>query len=85
MIWSSEHQCQVFGVGGAQLFGCSLAPANFCRIPDWCAHVGSRLFALVLIHCSDDVMTVERSSTVKLAFRVWRKFAEICGWDISGS
>ena len=50
VIWCCVYNCQVFGVAGAQLFGCSLAPTNFCRIPDWCVFVASRLFYLAMIH-----------------------------------
>ena len=82
VIWSPEHKQQVFAGAGAQLFGCALAPTNFCRIPDWCAHVCSRLFFLALIHCIDDVLTAEPSDTIQIAFRVWRRFADLCGWDI---
>ena len=85
VIWSHEHQCQVFGVAGAQLFGCALAPTNFCRIPDFCAFVASRLFFLALIHCIDDVMTAEACDTIMLGYKVWRRFAAACGWNIPDS
>ena len=85
VIWSHESQCQVFGVAGAQLFGCAVAPTNFCRIPDWCAFVSSRLFFLALIHCVDDVMTAEARDTIMLGYTVWRRFVAACGWNVPDS
>ena len=84
-IWCHAQNCQVYGIAGAQLFGCSLAPTNFCRIPDWCCFVASRLFFLALIHCIDDIMTAEPKDTCQLGYRVWRRFVDACGWDIPDS
>lgn len=66
VIWCHRYKCQVFGVAGARLFGCSVAPVNFCRIPDWCAIVVSRLFVLTLTHCIDDIVIVEARDTLVL-------------------
>ena len=83
--WCHQYNCLVFGLAGAQLFDCALAPANFCRIPDWCAFVASRLFFLALIHCIDDVMIVEAAATLMLGYRVWRRFVKTCRWNIPDS
>ena len=81
-IWNPETQSQVFAVASAQLFGCSLAPLNFCRIPDWCAFVSSRLFLLAMLHCIDDLMSVEPLAISECGNKAWRTLARVCGWDI---
>ena len=38
-----------------------------------------------MIHCIDDIMTAEAKDTVLLGYKVWRRFAAACGWDIPDS
>ena len=38
-----------------------------------------------MVHCIDDVMTVESTRTIQVGFKVWRRFADACGWDIPDS
>ena len=81
-IWNPVHQCQVYGVAAAQLFGCSIAPLNFCRIPDWCAFISSRLFWIAMLHCVDDIMSVEPDQVSLSGNKAWRILAKCCGWNI---
>ena len=34
------------------------------------------------MHCIDDIMTSERVETIHVAYKVWRKFVDLCGWDV---
>jgi len=81
-IWNPVDQCQIFAVASAQLFGCSIAPVNFCRIPDFCAHLASRLFWVPFLHCVDDLMSVEPVETSLCGNKAWRLLALLCGWNI---
>ena len=81
-MWDADKQCPCFGLAAAQLFGHSAAPQNFCRIPDWCCFVTSRLLLLAFIHCIDDMINFERCSEAQTAFNSWRVFADACGWLI---
>ena len=81
-IYDPVKGCPCFAVAAAQLFGCSAAPLNFCRIPGWCSFVTSRLFCLAFVSCIDDMITVECDSHADVAYKAWRLFASLCGWNI---
>ena len=81
-IYNPEHNCTCFAIAGAQLFGCSAAPLNFCRIPNWCSIVVARLLLIAFISCIDDMIFFERDNFADVAYRVWRSFAKACGWFI---
>ena len=81
-MFDPVKQKPCFAIAGAQLFGSSSAPLNFCRIPDWCTHVSSKLFAIAFISCIDDLIFVEQDNFAESAFRAWRNFADCCGWQI---
>ena len=72
----------VVGLAVAQTFGSRSAPLNFSRYTDWCKHVCMVLFLCVFDQCIDDLINMERSSTVSSARTFWLCFAEMCGWDI---
>ena len=52
-MWDPVRQAPCYAYATAQLFGNSMAPLNFCRIPDWCCFVMSRLLRIAAIHCID--------------------------------
>jgi len=81
-IWNPETRSIVFAVPSAQLFGCSAAPLNFCRIPDWCAFVAARLFWSPFVHCIDDMISVEPEESVTSSYVCWRTLARCAGWNI---
>ena len=72
----------VFGGAVSQLFGSGSAPLNFSRYPSWCTWAVSVLFLLPMEQCVDDLLSVERLTTMFSGYRSWRVFAAICGWDI---
>ena len=45
----------------------------------------SRLFATPFVHCVDDMICIERLSTIHSGFHSWRLFADLCGWNIPDS
>jgi len=81
-VFDPEKNCPCFCVAAAQLFGGSSAPLNFCRIPGWCTFASSRLFFMAFVSCIDDMIFCERKSHAEVAFKLWRGFAECCGWLI---
>ena len=72
----------VVGLALAQLFVGKSAPLNFSRFPDWRAKCCSALFLVLFWQCVDDLISIERSSTVESARNAWLEFAGLCGWDI---
>ena len=76
---------QCYCIATCQLFGSGNPPFNFCRYPDWCCHVLSCFYAVLAVHCVDDILSVERAQSAFSGFRGWRDFAEFCGWDIPDS
>ena len=81
-IFDPIRKVPCFAIAAAQLFGCSCAPLNFCRIPDWCTFVSSRLLFAAFISCIDDIIFVEPDHFVDSAYKLWRLFANLCGWAI---
>ena len=43
------------------------------------------LGALPAEHCVDDIIACERASTIMSGWRLWRRFADLCGWRIPDS
>ena len=81
-LWDPETKKPCYAVAAAQLFGSSSAPLNFCRIPDWCAFISSRVAWTAMIHCIDDLIFFEQRQLADSGYRLWRLFADCCGWDI---
>ena len=46
LTWDNDYSCPAFGLAVAQLFGGKSAGLNFCRIPAWCCHAMSCIFAV---------------------------------------
>ena len=80
--WSPEHDRVVFLLGRTQFFGGKSCPVNFARIPDWCCFMLACLGAIASSHCVDDLLSVDRFSTIAEAWLLWRCFAILCGWDV---
>ena len=70
------------GLAVAQLFGSRASPLNFPRYPDWCSVCCATLFLATMLQCVDDLISMERSSTIESARDAWLIFADLCGWDI---
>ena len=71
-----------FAFASVQLFGNFMAPLNFCRIPDWCCFMMSRLLLVAVIHCIDDIICTERALEASTAYHCWRVLAAACGGNI---
>ena len=69
-------------VASTQLFGGASAPVNFARYPSWCCGAVAVLAAIAMDHCVDDLLCVEPLCTIDAAYRFWRGFADLCGWDV---
>ena len=80
--WDADDERTLVGLAVAQLFGGMSAPLNFSRYPDWCTWVCSVFFLVLFWQCVDDLINIERSSTVASAREAWLAFASLCGWDI---
>jgi len=81
-MWDPAQLRLVVGLAVAHIFGSRSAPLNFSRYPDWCKHVCMVLFLCIFDPCIDDLINMERSSTVSSARTSWLSFADMCGWDI---
>ena len=58
------------------------SPFKFSRYPAWCAWSVAVLFLLPMEQCVDDLLSVERETTMMSGFHCWRSFARACGWDV---
>ena len=81
-MWCTLTSSVVFGAAVSQLFGSGTAPLNFSRFPSWCTWSVSVLFLLPMEQCVDDLLSVERQSTMLSGYHCWRSFAASCGWDV---
>ena len=81
-MWCPVVCSVVFGAAVSQLFGSGTAPLNFSRYPSWCTWMVSILFLLPMEQCVDDLLSVERATTMLSGFHCWRSFAVACGWDV---
>ena len=81
----AEKRCPVFLVGRTQFFGGKSCPVNFARVPDWCCHVLATISGLATSHCVDDVLAVDRKTTIFSGWLVWRVLAACCGWVVPDS
>ena len=68
-----------------QLFGSRASPVNFSRIPIWTYRVMAIIFAAAMSSCVDDVICVERMTTIQSAYRCWRRLCDLLGWDVPDS
>ena len=82
VTWDPERLRIVVFLAVAQLFGSRSAPLNFSRFPDWCSFCCAALFCISMGQCVDDLISIERWSTVSSARTAWLLFAKLCGWDI---
>ena len=67
----------------SQVFGGRTPPINFARYPAWFCWIMACLFSVAVSHCVDDVICVERRSTVMSGWRAWLMLCEVSGWRIS--
>ena len=72
-------------LGGPHSFGGKSCPVNFARVPDWCCHVLANMAGLGSSHCVDDVLVVDRKTTIFSGWLVWRVLAACCGWVVLDS
>ena len=82
--WHPQKRCPAFLVGRTQLFGGKSCPVNFARVPDWCCHALSSITGLATSQCVDDVLAVDRKTTIFSGWLVWRVSAACCGWVVPG-
>ena len=81
-MWCALTSSVVFGAAVSQLFGSGSAPLNFSRYPAWCTWSVAVLFLLPMEQCVDDLLSVERCTTMLSGYHAWRSFAAVCGWDV---
>ena len=60
-------------------------PINFSRYPSWCCYAIASLGALATEHCVDHIIGIERACTIDSGWRLWRHFADLCGWRVPDS
>jgi len=84
-VWCHKLQCTAFWIPLTQLFGSRVSPVNFSRIPIWTYRVMATLFAAAMSSCVDDVICVERMTTIQSAYRCWRRLCDLLGWDVPDS
>ena len=65
-----------------QVFVGRSTPLNFARYPAWCCYAMAVLGALPAEHCVDDIICTERACTIDSGWRLWRAFADMCGWRV---
>ena len=65
-----------------QVFGGRSTPLNFSRYPSWCCYAMAVLGALFAEQCVDDIIACEQASTILSGWRLWRRFADLCGWRV---
>ena len=80
--WDPVRGMPAFGLALSQMFGSSVSPLNFSRYPDWCSLVMGILFGVIFAQRVDDLLCPERKRFITSAYRCWRRFADLCGWDI---
>ena len=83
--WHPRKRCPAFLVGRTQFFGGKSCPVNFARVPDWCCHVLATMAGFATSHCVDDVLAVDRKTTIFSGWLVWRVLAACCGWVVPDS
>ena len=80
--WHPQKRCPAFLVGRTQFFGDKSCPVNFARVPDWCCHALASIAGLATSHCVDDVLAVDRKTTIFSGWLLWRVLAACCGWVV---
>ena len=80
--WHPQKRCPAFLVGRTQFFGGKSCLVNFARVPDWCCHALASIAGLAASHCVDDVLAVDRKTTIFSGWLVWRVLAACCGWVV---
>ena len=81
--WDPRLQRVALFACHSQVFGSKSAPLNFSRYPAWCMQVLAVAWAVAATHCVDDVISMERTSTVQSAREAWLLLASLCGWLVS--
>ena len=80
--WHPQKCCLAFLVGRTQFFGGKSCPLNFARVPDLCCHALATMAGLATSHCVDDVLALDRKTTIFSGWLVWRVLAACCGWVV---
>ena len=84
-VWSHFAQMTHFWLQRTQLFGSRVAPLNFSRISLWMLLVMASTFAVPMTCCVDDVICIERASSISSAYLCWRIMCDLAGWDVPNS
>ena len=77
-----KDQMQVFFSGSGSVVWDWKCPLNFRTFPDFCCRAIAALIAIPAVHCVDDVIVIEVVELFSSPCMCWRKFAELCGWDV---
>ena len=80
--WNPVAMKLMFFYPFTQLFGVRSSPGNFARYPACCCYAIAVLALIPAAHCVDDMLVVERASTIATAWVFWRTFADCCGWRV---
>ena len=75
--WHPQKCCPVFLVGRTQFFGGKSCPVNFARVSDWCCHALATIAGMATSHCVDDVLAVDRKTTILSGWIVWRVLSSL--------
>ena len=78
--WHPQKCCPAFLVGPTHFFGRKSCPVN--RVPEWCCHALATMAGLATSHCVDDVLAVDRKTTIFSGWLVWHVLAACCGWVV---
>ena len=70
-MWCALSGSVVCGAAVSQLFGSGSAPLNLSRYPSWCTWSVAVLFLLPMEQCVDDLLSVERLTTMLSGFHCW--------------
>ena len=65
------------------MFGSKSAPLNFSRFPAWCCAALAVAYGVPASHCVDDMISIERLSTIGSGRTSWLLFARLCGCLVS--
>ena len=80
--WHPQKRCPAFLVNRTQFLGGKSCPVNFASVPDWCCHALASIAGLATSHCVDDILAVDRKTTIFSGWLVWRVLAACCGWVV---
>ena len=81
-LWNPKLLKKQFWIPCSQLFGGRSSPQNFSRYPAWFCYLLAIATVVALQHCVDDVLGMDRQSTVMSGWLAWREIAAALGWDV---